>query len=451
MGKANKVVWKDGTFLYPQHFQRQDLYYEEQLKNYHIIQPYENWGIIDIDIDESYFKLNKIVITKCIGVFPDGTFFSMPNKEELPVALEIPDYYSNKLVYLGVPISNSCFLKKPKNLKSIYSRYYPEECEVEDIHSEGGLKSITIGKLNINLFLEGEYTDQIILIPICKIQYSNNGINIDPSYIPPFLKVKSSNILQGYLNETLGLLNQYLKMNEHLIGEGIANQSVSRVENTLILQTVSSYKYSLSLMSQDKFLTPKSLIEKIISLIGALIIFTKGAFSNSNDISYNHINLIESFEPLVNLLKVIFKELNSYISVQIILRIKEDNIYEADLSHLVSLENFSLIMGIEFKDIASYDANTNIFNSIKISDKDSIQHIISLQVSGLEFSLINVLPSYVVYNDKTLYLKIQKNGKFWEKIEKNKNIALYFNEKLSKIINIKLWMIPNEQNATKAK
>ena len=451
MNKMDKVVWKDGTFLYPQHFQRQDSHYEELLKNHHIIQPFENWGIIEIDIDESYFKLNKIVITKCVGVFPDGTFFSMPNKDELPIALEIPDDYDNKLVYLGLPLCNKCCLKKPENLKSVYNRYYPEEREIDDIHSEGGVKSITVGKLNINLFLEGEYTDQIILIPILKVLYSSNGISIDPRYIPPFLRVKASNVLQGYLNEILGVLNQYIKMNEHLIGEGVVNQSVSRVENALILQTVSSYKYLLSLMSKDNFLTPQFLMEKITSLIGALIVFTKDCFSNSNNINYNHTNLIESFEPLVNLLKIIFKELNTYISVQVVLKIKENNIYEADLSNLASLEHFTLIMGVEFEDIASYNANNNILNSIKISDMSNIKHIISLQVSGLGFSLINVLPSYVVYNDRTLYLRIEKNGKFWEEIEQNRNIALYLNEKINKIVSIKLWMIPNEQNNAETK
>ena len=451
MSKIDKVVWRDGTFIYPQHFQNQDLYYEGLLKNHHIIQPFENWGIIDIDIDESYFKLNKIVIKKCVGVFPDGTFFSIPNEDEIPVALEIPDGYDNKSVYLGLPIGNKCCLKKPENLKSAYNRYYPEECEIDDIHSEGGEKSITVGKLNINLFLEGEYTDQIILIPILKVLYSNNGISIDHRYIPPFLRVKASNVLQGYLNEILGLLNQYIKMNEHLIGESVANQSVSRVENALILQTVSSYKYLLSLMSQDKFLTPQFFMEKMTSLIGALIVFTRGCFSNVNNIYYNHINLVESFEPLVNLLKIIFTELNTYISIQVILKIKENNIYEGDLSNLASLEYFIFIIGIEFEDIASYSANNNILNSIKISGVSSIKHIISLQVAGLGFSLINVLPSYVVYNERTMYLKIQKNGKFWEEIEQNKNIALYLNEKVGKIVSVKLWMIPNEQNNAETK
>ena len=81
----------------------------------------------------------------------------------------------------------------------------------------------------------------------------------------------------------------------------------------------------------------------------------------------------------------------------------------------------------------------------------NIKHIISLQVSGLGFSLINVLPSYVVYNDRTLYLRIEKNGKFWEEIEQNRNIALYLNEKINKIVSIKLWMIPNEQNNAETK
>lgn len=443
MFKLGKVVWKDGMFIYPQHFQQQDIYYEELLHDHLGTLPIYNWGVLELEIDESFLKLNKIVIRRCIGVFPNGLFFSIPDKDTIPDAIEIPDDYSNKLVYLGVSLNNKCNIEQQKLRKNINTKYYSEEHEIDDINTQAGQKLITLARLNINLYLEDECNDQIILLPILRILDLSKGIDIDKNYIPPCLRVKSSAVLQGYANQILGLLTQYINMNEHLIGEGISNQNVSRVENALILQSVSSYKYLFKLIVNDPTLTPHSLLKYIVSMIGALVIFTRRRIEELVEISYNHLDLLCSFKQVINLVNLIFEELNSYISTQIDFKLAQENIYEGNFVDITNLKNSSLILGIEFADINSYQEHDKIFHFIKIASIQDIKNIISLQVSGVEFILVKVLPSYVSYNEKTIYLKLKQEGVFWNAVVEDKNMAVYLNVKFNKIKNVKLWMIPN--------
>ena len=185
----NKVIWKDGMFIYPQHFQQQDLYHTESLVNYHMLQPFHNWGILELEIDESYLNFNKIVLKKAIGVFPDGTYFDILSN--IPKAIDIPKDYTNKFIYIGVAIQD--------NYTS--ARYDNSEKEVPDIYSNlDEVSNVTIGKLNINIFLETQQLNNIISIPVIKIIDANERVNIDKNYIYPSLRCSSSHILNSYIN-----------------------------------------------------------------------------------------------------------------------------------------------------------------------------------------------------------------------------------------------------------
>lgn len=58
MSYSSKVLWGEGLFLRPQHFQRQDAYHEARLfESIQAIQPY-NWGVRSIRIDHD--SLGKV-------------------------------------------------------------------------------------------------------------------------------------------------------------------------------------------------------------------------------------------------------------------------------------------------------------------------------------------------------------------------------------------------------
>jgi type VI secretion system protein ImpJ len=68
----NKVIWTEGMFLQPQHFQQHDRFLARQAHlRFSITQPY-GWGFMSLSLDAASLTLGKIAIAGAHGVLPDG-------------------------------------------------------------------------------------------------------------------------------------------------------------------------------------------------------------------------------------------------------------------------------------------------------------------------------------------------------------------------------------------
>ncbi|WPY01673.1 VasE superfamily type VI secretion protein (plasmid) [Candidatus Trichorickettsia mobilis] len=445
MIKANKVFWKDGMFMYPQHFQQQDFYYENLINNYQSLQPYPNWGILKLEIDESYLSLNKVLLRKCSGILPNGMFFDIPNRDNLPQPIEIPKGYNNKLVYLGIPINNNHRLN-PIHVDKTGFRYYGEEEGLPDNNSDNEEKqNIALSKLNLNFFLEEEDSEQIIKLPLIKIISSDEGIKQESNYIPPCLRLHSSRVILGHINNIAGLLTNYLHTHSSIVGiaETDANR-IYKVENLLILQTVSKYKALFDLLSHSTFLTPYHVFEHALCLIASLNIFTKESSAENLSLNYDHLAISQSFASLLKKITAIFHALDHSSSFKYELNNRGDGIYTGIMSQDTgSWQNVELILGLELKN--NLEEIAKITSPIKVAAINDIDDIIRLKVSGINFDVLAIPPSYILNQKDTVYLKIEKTGKLWEQVTIHRNFAVYLGQKVNEVKKITLWINPLSQ------
>lgn len=84
MSAHNRVVWSEGLFLQPQHFQQQDRYLERYVESRcQALIPY-SWGFTEVEIERDFLKIGKFGLRRAMGVFPDGTPIRMPDDDPLP-------------------------------------------------------------------------------------------------------------------------------------------------------------------------------------------------------------------------------------------------------------------------------------------------------------------------------------------------------------------------------
>jgi len=91
MSLNSKVVWSEGMFLNPQHFQQQERYFERYVEGKCSAYGAYGWGLQNFEVDQELLKLGKISILSAKGVFPDGTPFSFPNIDDAPAVFEVPE------------------------------------------------------------------------------------------------------------------------------------------------------------------------------------------------------------------------------------------------------------------------------------------------------------------------------------------------------------------------
>ena len=84
MKRQSRVVWAKGMFLSPQHFQAQDLYFEDLIQSRFSASHFANYGVTDLQIDADSVANGLFKVVGARGVLPDGESFDMPGSDELP-------------------------------------------------------------------------------------------------------------------------------------------------------------------------------------------------------------------------------------------------------------------------------------------------------------------------------------------------------------------------------
>src|ERR1700722_4761705 len=100
MSDRSKVIWSEGLFLRPQHFQQQERYLEAYVEGRAASLRADGWGFDGLQLDRALPPIGKVASRRGRGVFPDGTPFSIPDRDPTPAPLEVAPELRNARVYL---------------------------------------------------------------------------------------------------------------------------------------------------------------------------------------------------------------------------------------------------------------------------------------------------------------------------------------------------------------
>src|SRR5687767_13651742 len=101
MSVFSKVVWSEGLFLRPHHFQQQDRYFERYVETRCQALIPHSWGFTELERD--FLSIGKFGLRRAAGVFPDGTPFRMPEDAPLPAPIDIGQA-RDQVIHLTVPL-----------------------------------------------------------------------------------------------------------------------------------------------------------------------------------------------------------------------------------------------------------------------------------------------------------------------------------------------------------
>ncbi|MGO3466996.1 type VI secretion system baseplate subunit TssK, partial [Psychrobacter sp.] len=105
----NRVLWGEGLFLRPQHFQIQDTYHNSQRAlSMMLTHPYA-YGVSDVQIDKQLLESNLLSFQSIYAVLPDGTIYQAPRTDALPkaITLDTQDNGDDVFVFLSLEIVHS--------------------------------------------------------------------------------------------------------------------------------------------------------------------------------------------------------------------------------------------------------------------------------------------------------------------------------------------------------
>src|SRR4030095_9035781 len=245
MSVHNKVVWSEGLFLQPQHFQQQDRYFERYVEGRcQSLVPY-SWGFTEIEIERDLLGIGKFALRRAAGVFPDGTPLRMPEDDPLPAALDVGPNLRDQLVFLAVPLrrGDAPDFDRDAGANGLV-RHDAREWTVRNVTSASGEGAVLeVGALRTRFVLASELTHAFACLPLAHIIEcrTDKRVVLEDKFIPTVLQVREAERLSTFMTELVGLLHQRgeaLSSRVAATGRGGA----AEIADFLLLQAVNRYQ-----------------------------------------------------------------------------------------------------------------------------------------------------------------------------------------------------------------
>jgi len=429
--KFQKVVWYEGMKLDPHHFQQADRYNQYSINSrFNSLNP-NFWGITEMNLDSAALAGGSFGFVTCKGIMPDGFNFNMPENDPLPKSRNFEDLFettSEKLdVFLVIPAENSsgnnCFIGDGINNNS--ARFILQNLDMADYNTGINMRAVGIAKPNFQFRFGDESLEDFTSIKIGEITRSSDGkYTADKNYIPPSLSVTNSEMLQELVRKLLGTLVSKSKELRAQTSIHKPELTMTQVEILLMLQTINSFVPLLNYYHQSSTTHPENLYILLLNLAGQLSTYSNMGIKVTEFPSYDHKHLNEVFNGIVN-------EINAMLNVQktierrdvvIPLRKQADTLYVGQLSpNQISSQFFIAVTG----DIPEKKIITELPKNIKISAYEEIFAVHQAGIQGVIVEYVARPPIGVSVNEKAHYFKINKEGRFWEKIAAKNNIAFF--------------------------
>lgn len=427
--KFQKVVWYEGMKLDPHHFQQSDRFNQYSINSrLRLLNP-SFWGIKEMQIDLAALAGGSFGFVECRGIMPDGFSFDMPGNDPLPKSRNFEDKFdatSEKLdVYLALPAENSsgnnCQLEETAN----NSRFMLQNFEMPDYNTGTNIRSVGIAKPNFQFKFGDEALEDYSALKIGEIARSSEGkYTMDKSYIPSSLSVSNSEVLQDSVRKLLSALVSKSKELRQQTTIQKPELSLTQVEILLMLQTINSFIPLLNYYYQSQNTHPENLYILLLNLAGQLSTYSNMGIKTAEFPPYDHKHLNEVFTQII-------ADINAMLNVQktverrdviIPLRKQADTLFVGQLSPgQMSSQFFLAVSGDlpEKKIISEFPKN------IKISAYEEIFAVHQAGIQGVTVEYVARPPAGISTDEKAHYFKINKEGRFWEKVVAKNNIAFF--------------------------
>ena len=427
MSMDNKVVWSEGMFLNPQHFQQQERYIENYISGKCSAYGAYGWGVHEFTLDHELLKLGKLSIVNAKGVFPDGTPFNFPEVDDPPPVLDIPANSHDMVVYLAVPV------KRPGAVDVLgdddtqgMARYFSSKAQIRDVTIDGGdTIAIDVGKLRIRLLLETDDLSGYACIGVLRISESREDRNVllDDQYIPTCLDCTASQRLISFLSELTGML--------HHRGESIAGRlaDVSRggtaeIADYMLLQLVNRLEPLAVHLSRIQGLHPLDLFTESLQMIGELSTFVAKSKRPPPFPQYLHDNLQETFAPVITSLRQCLSMVYEQTAIGLSLVEKKYGIRVAQIPDRTLLGTAMFVLAVR-ADIPENTLRTHLPAQMKIGPVERIRQLVNAAMPGIPIKALPVAPRQIPYHSGYAYFELERNTPFWKELHHSGGFAVH--------------------------
>jgi len=429
MGFPAKVLWSEGLFLRPQHFQQQDYYHETRLQRVvHALHPWP-WGLLGIEWDHAGLRNNVLRVHRVNAVLRDGEVIDAPAADALPPPVDLtalPPDVQELTFYLALPSLTRDTSNLPGD-SSTACRYVRDEADTPDLFTSAASAGLTYLRKTPRLLSQLEPRGSFECLPALRLRRSvSGGFEMDTHFLAPCLAVGSSPCLQQRLEQLMDALQAKINALQGHMREPSRNVIEFRsgdVSAFWLLHSVSTSAATLLHYLRNPGIHPERLFETLLTLAGSLMTYSR-SYHLASLPAYEHGDPGPGFEQL-------------------------DNIIRDLLDTVISARYFSIALSEEKPcyhlgklDSGKIDGNTTLYLAlsaampllelieavplrVKAGAPDDVEKCVLSAMPGVRLVHAAQVPSAIPLRPETCYFALEPRGVLYEQMLKAQSISVY--------------------------
>lgn len=422
-------------FLSPQHFQAQDLYFEDLLQFRFGASNYKNYGVTELRIDAEKLAHGLFRLLEARGLTPDGEAFDMPGSDHLPASREIANWPANEEtldVYLSLPerrinARNVTLPGQGDGSGPADTRYASETLMMPDDNQGFDEKPVQVGHKAFRLLFGSEFRDGYSSVRIAQLERSASGeTRLRASFVAPCLDIFSSDYLMNLLRRQVEILltkSASLSGPRQEKGKTAAGFSAAETDKFWLLHTVNSYLPELNHIFKTRHGHPENTYVAMLRLAGALSTFSlEGGPGDLPD--YDHDNLGLCFTLLDARVRGLMETVIPSKFFSIPLRLGDRYIWSGSIEDDNLLKNTQFYLAVSSDKVGVADLIRKVPLYLKMTGPDEIDRLVRTATPGVGLLHTQVVPGSIPRRLENQYFQVNQSGTHWDAIKLSRRISI---------------------------
>jgi type VI secretion system protein ImpJ len=424
----DRVIWREGMLISPQHLQHQELFEAQVLHERIAAATPLSWGVQAIEFDAGAMKSGRLELTRFEGVLPDGT--DLRGKLEAPTRT-IGDHFPTTAKQLEVSLGLPVLREGVSNFHEVDSewrgRYLTVSKSVGDITMSKNTRNIDVGKPAPVLLFGEEKDEDHVKLKIAEIVRDEDGsFTLSDSYIPPVLHIGASPVIMAGLREIMSLSvvkQRALTAARRQRDAASIEFAAADVTRYLLLNAINTGVPLLKHTSEEPRTSSLAAYLMLLDYAGGLSSFT-GEIDPTTFPRFQYLDLRASFLPMFQHIKTMLGAAVKDLSIKIPLEAREDGMWIGRLSEQKMVDCKDWVLAVEADSPEQMVAN-KLPQLSKMSSWKQIAQIVKAATPGVPLLPTHRPPTEIAIKPGQVYFMIKKDDAYWRDVLQERTIAIY--------------------------
>lgn len=424
MSRTHRILWGEGVFLRPQHFQQQERHFERRVAHCLALSRSHPWGVTAAELDPDALQGGLVSFSRLAVVFPDGTCLDAPDQDPLPPGRRLDDADGlgpDLLVHACLPQENPF----GGNLGDA-GRYRADQVHLADLFTEALEAEVSVLRAQPRLRLGGENRDGLLAVPCARLLREAGGWRADPGYLAPALTLAGAPGLLAQLRRLADILrakSRALAEAHRERARGVLDYGTADIAGFWLLHTVNRAWPQVAHLLAFPQAHPEAAYAALAQLAGELLTFST-ARSLDDLPGYRHDDLAGTFRGLEALLRELLETVISDRCAPIPLHEFRPACHVGRLGDERLLDACDFYLSV-YADRPAAEWLEAVPRRLKVGSPDDVEKILNSALPGVPLHHVARTPASLPVRAGNLYFALEPGGAIFRRMLEARSVCIH--------------------------